>query len=31
MYLYILCWFFIYCYPISAATRRFERRFAVNT
>jgi len=31
MYLYILFWFFIYCYPISAATRRFERRFAVNT
>jgi polar amino acid transport system permease protein len=31
MYLYILCWFFIYCYPISAATRRFERRFSLNT
>ncbi len=31
MYLYILCWFFIYCYPISAFTRRLERRYAVQT
>ncbi|MFD0860473.1 amino acid ABC transporter permease [Roseovarius aquimarinus] len=31
MYLYILSWFFIYCYPISAATRRLERKFSVNT
>ncbi|WP_343079123.1 amino acid ABC transporter permease [Ostreiculturibacter nitratireducens] len=30
MYLYILCWFFIYCYPISALTSRLERRFAVK-
>lgn len=31
MYLYILSWFFIYCYPISAATRVLERKYAVNT
>ncbi len=31
MYLYILSWFFIYCYPISAATRLLERKYAVNT
>lgn len=30
MYLYILCWFFIYCYPISLATARLERKFAVK-
>ncbi|MEQ8897281.1 MAG: amino acid ABC transporter permease [Roseovarius sp.] len=30
MYLYILCWFFIYCYPISALTRRLERKFSVQ-
>ena len=30
MYLYILCWFFIYCYPISALTRRLERKYAVK-
>lgn len=30
MYLYILCWFFIYCYPISALTSRLERRYAVK-
>ncbi|MEB8389304.1 amino acid ABC transporter permease [Rhodobacteraceae bacterium KMM 6894] len=31
MYLYILSWFFIYCYPISAATRFFERKYSVKT
>jgi polar amino acid transport system permease protein len=31
VYLYILCWFFIYCYPISAVTRRLERKYAVQT
>lgn len=31
MYLYVLCWFFAYCYPISALTRRLENRFAVKT
>jgi len=31
VYLYILCWFFIYCYPISAFTRRLERKYAVQT
>jgi len=31
MYLYILCWFFIYCYPISTLTRRLERQYAVQT
>lgn len=30
MYLYILCWFFFYCYPISALTGRLERRYAVK-
>lgn len=30
MYLYVLCLFFIYCYPISVLTRRLERRFSVN-
>jgi polar amino acid transport system permease protein len=30
MYLYIMCWFFIYCYPISLVTARLERKFAVN-
>jgi polar amino acid transport system permease protein len=30
MYLYILCWFFAYCYPISLLTGRFEKKFAVN-
>lgn len=30
MYLYVLCWFFIYCYPISLVTARLERRYAVN-
>ena len=30
MYLYILGWFFIYCYPISRLTLRLERKFAVK-
>lgn len=30
MYLYILCWFFLYCYPISALTRRLERKYSVK-
>jgi polar amino acid transport system permease protein len=30
MYLYILSWFFIYCYPISAATRALERKYSVK-
>ncbi|MEF3049068.1 amino acid ABC transporter permease [Pseudotabrizicola sp. L79] len=30
MYLYILCWFFIYCYPISTLTGRLERRYSVK-
>ncbi len=29
MYLYLLSWFFIYCYPIARATTALERRFAV--
>lgn len=29
-YLYILVWFFIYCYPIARATVYLERRYAVN-
>jgi polar amino acid transport system permease protein len=29
MYLYLLAWFFIYCYPIARITVRLERRFAV--
>jgi len=29
MYLWLLSWFFAYCYPISRATIRLERRFAV--
>jgi polar amino acid transport system permease protein len=29
MYLYLLMWFFIYCYPIARATAALERRFAV--
>jgi polar amino acid transport system permease protein len=29
MYLYLLAWFFIYCYPIARATVALERRFAV--
>ncbi|MFQ5985119.1 MAG: amino acid ABC transporter permease [Alphaproteobacteria bacterium] len=30
MYLYILVWFFIYCYPIARWTVRLERKFAVK-
>jgi len=30
MYLYLLLWFFVYCYPIAVATVRLERRFAVR-
>ncbi|EAP77389.1 polar amino acid uptake family ABC transporter, permease protein [Roseovarius nubinhibens ISM] len=30
MYLYILCWFFLYCYPISALTRWLERKYSVK-
>jgi polar amino acid transport system permease protein len=29
MYLYLLMWFFIYCYPIARATVALERRFQV--
>ena len=28
MYLYLLLWFFIYCYPIARATVALEKRFA---
>jgi len=31
MYLWLLSWFFVYCYPISRATVRLERRFAIET
>src|SRR6516162_8519874 len=30
MYLYLLMWFFVYCYPIARATVALERRFAVR-
>jgi polar amino acid transport system permease protein len=30
IYLYLLTWFFIYCYPIALATRALERRFQVR-
>jgi len=30
MYLYLLLWFFIYCYPIARATLVLEKRFAVK-
>ena len=30
MYLYLLSWFFMYCYPIARATVAVERRFAVR-
>ncbi|HET7411842.1 MAG TPA: amino acid ABC transporter permease [Pararhizobium sp.] len=30
MYLYLLAWFFIYCYPIARWTVALERRFAVK-
>jgi polar amino acid transport system permease protein len=31
MYLYLLTWFFIYCYPIALWTERLERKYGVNT
>ena len=30
MYLYLLLWFFLYCYPIARATLALERRFQVR-
>jgi len=30
MYLYLLLWFFLYCYPIARATLALEQRFAVK-
>jgi polar amino acid transport system permease protein len=30
MYLYLLLWFFLYCYPIARWTSALERRFAVD-
>jgi polar amino acid transport system permease protein len=30
MYLYLLLWFFLYCYPIARWTEALERRFAVD-
>jgi len=30
MYLYLLLWFFLYCYPIARATLRLEKRFQVR-
>jgi polar amino acid transport system permease protein len=30
MYLYLLLWFFLYCYPIARATITLERRFQVR-
>ena len=30
MYLYLLLWFFLYCYPIARATLALENRFAVR-
>jgi polar amino acid transport system permease protein len=30
MYLYLLLWFFLYCYPIARATTTLERRFQVR-
>jgi polar amino acid transport system permease protein len=30
MYLYLLMWFFIYCYPIARATAALERRFQAS-
>jgi polar amino acid transport system permease protein len=30
MYLYLLIWFFLYCYPIARATVALERRFQVR-
>jgi polar amino acid transport system permease protein len=31
MYLYLLTWFFIYCYPIALWTERLEKKYAVIT
>ncbi len=31
MYLYLLTWFFIYCYPIAVLTERLEKKFGVIT
>lgn len=31
MYLWLMSWFFIYCYPIARITMHLERRYAVNT
>jgi polar amino acid transport system permease protein len=31
MYLWLLSWFFLYCYPISRVTLGLERRFAVQS
>ena len=30
LYLYLLLWFFLYCYPIARATQSLERRFQVR-
>lgn len=30
IYSYVLLWFFVYCYPIAAWTRRLEARYAVR-
>jgi polar amino acid transport system permease protein len=30
IYSYVLLWFFVYCYPISVATRRLETRYEVR-
>jgi polar amino acid transport system permease protein len=30
LYLYLLLWFFLYCYPIARATQMLERRFQVR-
>jgi polar amino acid transport system permease protein len=30
MYLYLLLWFFLYCYPIARATLRLEKKFQVR-
>jgi polar amino acid transport system permease protein len=30
MYLWIMTWFFVYCYPIARLTQRLERKWAVN-
>ena len=30
LYLYLLLWFFLYCYPIARATVALEKRFAVK-